>query len=414
MAHAGTTAEGRTCPICMEEITKCEILSTLLCGHVFCEACLGHHLRTKNECPVCRQRPVTLAKANKTGKPIRLYLDLTGIRRPTFEPHTVQAHLQEELEEEQAKNRKLASSLEEAESEAKRVTKRLDKANEEIISLRMSEKHLKGELLTARENHTYEKQRRKRLEDGRTEFEAAVAREAKLKEEELERSKAHYDHVIKEAENAKSYYEKNHFKLDRENKQLKKKNQELEQQLAEAKKAAERNHDGPKVSLEDRLFGKEHAPDLRPPLPSKPAPAAANRPSPAAVAQPPAIGDDLHIFDEEPDVIEIKDSSELPLESDDDPVFMPGAAAFRSTKQRVAAGDHHPKSNLAPKSNVPRNPLGPVNTMNNAKPAKPAQTAKRPHGAAFAAAQPPAKKSGSLKTGKEEQRDFMKGFFGRA
>jgi len=48
------------CPICFEEEVTLFDMDTTSCEHSFCHSCIMRHLRTKNNCPMCRTHVTTL------------------------------------------------------------------------------------------------------------------------------------------------------------------------------------------------------------------------------------------------------------------------------------------------------------------------------------------------------------------
>jgi hypothetical protein len=48
------------CPICFEEDITLSDMNTTSCEHSFCHSCIMKHLRTKNNCPMCRTQVTTL------------------------------------------------------------------------------------------------------------------------------------------------------------------------------------------------------------------------------------------------------------------------------------------------------------------------------------------------------------------
>ena len=43
-----------SCSICLEQMSKGEVALTLLCGHLFHEACIHEWLGRKDTCPLCK------------------------------------------------------------------------------------------------------------------------------------------------------------------------------------------------------------------------------------------------------------------------------------------------------------------------------------------------------------------------
>lgn len=186
------------CPVCLDDLQP--PLAATLCGHVYCLSCLSASLASKNECPSCRANQLKLAKANK-GKPVKLFLELPRI---SFEAGSVQAHLQEALDEEIAKTKKLEEELE---SRRARVNE-LERENRvhltEINLLENTGKSQKKELANLKERYAEESRKRKRLEETRAAFEEELRRDLEIERSEFASQKeAHeqwHTHALKEKE----------------------------------------------------------------------------------------------------------------------------------------------------------------------------------------------------------------------